>query len=922
MKRFLACFLILLLIGVINPQPAWSVHRIGDYDTPGESVGSGDDDDPTFHAQPDSTDKLDSGRSGQEAVARPRSVRARESSSARQHLAQGDRVHSEPCDDLGRKSQQVDPTMKKNPQGNAPSSKINRADDMAHRLVGAQYSSRALRVLEVLQRLPLEPSHRFRVEALRIQCWIDQGRLPEAENALSSLRVMAESAAQVNTVDLLQASCLARGAHAFLALGIAARVLRRVGRHGEDAAKSYRIVGVALYRAAHYRWAGEAFELSAALYRLAGNKVELAQVLGNIGLVHKNLGRTTVALSYLDESVRLLPKQGHYWTRLHNLEYRGICFIRLGRIEEARVSLLAARTLARKIRQDLVSIAVDNNLGHIYRMEGNFATAREFYEEALRAARDAKTPRKEALALEFLGETCIEEGHPADAIRLLDEALALATPLAGHGDVVMEVLRRRGEAKLALGKRTEGLEDLKRAIDLCGARRERRERVLAQRAFDLASPMPIEDFAVRSATNLRELQELGDRFEYARTVCLLLEDGRLGPSQHSWLADAQASAMHYVSSLGLRVWKERLQRVAGHAHQIRPEPSPTGIVHHPDLPTRSAVYSQTLEAARIAARSREPALILGETGSGKEVIARLVHEWSARSGGPLVAINCGAIPESLIESELFGHVRGAFTGADRDRAGLFEGATGGTVLLDEVGDLPPQVQVKLLRFLDSYEFRRVGEHRVRRSGRANPGGDAQGPSQPGSGRVLPPRSLLSIEGLPGRCAGIVPAPRGHPGTRRAVLRGGVAEQLASERLHSTHALDGVLQLAGQRARTPQSLPLLVSALLGRARGRRARSATGSPEQLQGVPRRCGSSPHSSAISWSSSAGRFSRRSSRAAVAFPRPRASCAWAAIKSPARSATTASPVSRSVPPSPELGPGARPAVPRQPKCEEAPRS
>jgi DNA-binding NtrC family response regulator len=102
-----------------------------------------------------------------------------------------------------------------------------------------------------------------------------------------------------------------------------------------------------------------------------------------------------------------------------------------------------------------------------------------------------------------------------------------------------------------------------------------------------------------------------------------------------------------------------------------------------------------------------------ETGSGKEVIARLLHGWSVRAAKPLVGINCGAIPENLIESQLFGHVRGAFTGADRDRPGRSETADRGTVLLDEIGDLPAHIQVKLLRFLDDYEFRRVGEQKMR-----------------------------------------------------------------------------------------------------------------------------------------------------------------------------------------------------------------
>jgi two-component system NtrC family response regulator len=103
-------------------------------------------------------------------------------------------------------------------------------------------------------------------------------------------------------------------------------------------------------------------------------------------------------------------------------------------------------------------------------------------------------------------------------------------------------------------------------------------------------------------------------------------------------------------------------------------------------------------------------LIRGETGTGKELVARAVHEQSVRAAKPLVAINCGALPESLIESELFGHRKGAFTGADEHRVGLFEVANGGTLFLDEIGELPKAMQAKLLRVLESGEIRRVGDN--------------------------------------------------------------------------------------------------------------------------------------------------------------------------------------------------------------------
>ncbi len=127
---------------------------------------------------------------------------------------------------------------------------------------------------------------------------------------------------------------------------------------------------------------------------------------------------------------------------------------------------------------------------------------------------------------------------------------------------------------------------------------------------------------------------------------------------------------------------------------------------------------KVLDLVQKVASTEATVLILGESGTGKELIARALHEKSARRNGAFVAINCGALPEGLLESELFGHVRGAFTGADRNKRGLFEEASGGTLFLDEISETTPGLQVKLLRALQEGEIRRVGDnHPFKVSGR-------------------------------------------------------------------------------------------------------------------------------------------------------------------------------------------------------------
>src|ERR1700720_3294706 len=147
--------------------------------------------------------------------------------------------------------------------------------------------------------------------------------------------------------------------------------------------------------------------------------------------------------------------------------------------------------------------------------------------------------------------------------------------------------------------------------------------------------------------------------------------------------------------------------------QSYPEDELRSKVRFSEIVGKSAALRQVLQEVKLVAPSDATVLILGETGTGKELIARAVHQSSRRSDKPLIRVNCTSIPKELYESEFFGHARGAFTSAIRDRAGRFEAANGGTLFLDEVGEIPLELQAKLLRVLQEKSYERVGEDRTR-----------------------------------------------------------------------------------------------------------------------------------------------------------------------------------------------------------------
>ena len=223
--------------------------------------------------------------------------------------------------------------------------------------------------------------------------------------------------------------------------------------------------------------------------------------------------------------------------------------------------------------------------------------------------------------------------------------------------------------------------------------------------------------------------------------------------------------------------------------------------NHYGIVGRSRRMLEVIRTAEVVAKSKSTVLITGETGTGKEMVARAIHYHSAQREMPLIKVNCAAIPETLLESELFGHVRGAFTGATNGKKGKFALADGGTIFLDEIGTMSQALQAKLLRVLQEREFEPLGFRADAEDRRAGHRRDQSRSAADGRRRPLPGRPVLPPQRDPDSDAAAARAARRHPGAGRALRRQARATRRQADRRPAARCGGGAagVRLARQRA---------------------------------------------------------------------------------------------------------------------------
>jgi len=553
-----------------------------------------------------------------------------------------------------------------------------------------------------------------------------QGRFAEAWDRLASS--VSEGAGLPRA---LSASCAIEGAMLLChlarydeALDLARRGVQLAETEGDRPllAKAVGQVGFVHLRRGDMLLARESYEEALPQFRRLGDETQVAWVRNNLGIVCKNLCEWDAARVHFNEAIaihRRLGQQALLGNRLQNL---GVLLVKSGSWERAQVVLEEARQCFTQVGDRWGTTINLLAFGWLDRLQGRLDEAEKRITEALDKSLAEGFLREEALSREFLGDVAFERGQVDRAAEAYRAALALGERQAPAGDLVSEVLRRIAEVEILRGRLDAAAAAIERAGLVCQLLDDRYETAVLQRVRGqlAAAQGRREDAAqfLRAAVNL--FGEMGERFERGKSLTLLARIVTEPGEPRKLLYRASACFAEIGADRQLAEVEKELA-----AAESTGTPAPVRThgegrlkgrkLSNPGLVGPSRAMARVADLVSRAAGTDLSVILVGETGTGKELVARGIHTQSRRADRPFIAVNCGALRPELALSQLFGHRRGAFTGAHADGVGFVEAAHTGTLFLDEIGELPADVQVTLLRFLESGEYLRLGETQVRRA---------------------------------------------------------------------------------------------------------------------------------------------------------------------------------------------------------------
>ena len=586
----------------------------------------------------------------------------------------------------------------------------------------------ALETLDRLRALPaarrLSPARRAAFELKAIRCRLAKGEPAAAvAQAREALRDLGPDA-PVTQVRLTLA--LAQGLFKLGRIAESKEHAQRALRTAEGlgdlslCAHSLSAVMLAAYREGDLAQARETGEEAVALFRRLGDALSVARVRNSLGLVYKQFCEWEPAIAHLEAALQHYRDTARMAETAAPLMNLGIVHQKTGAWARAAQCYREAQQAWVGVGDDFHLAMVDIGLGNVARLERRFPDAETHLLAALERARRHGAQREEVLALEFLGELDFDRGRPEAAVARYQDALALAARTAPEGDLVVEIERRRAEALIAIGRLDEAEHALDRATRLARFTDDRLEHAVAHRVAGELAAARGQRLEARERWQQAErlLAACRDRYEHARVLARLAahaDDARSARTLalRACAAFAEIGAVHAQEQA-----EAELARLFGPAPPTAPARTESLLGRHqraPGLVACSPGMATVERLARRAAATELSVLVTGETGTGKELVARTIHTQSSRAARPFLAVNCGALRADLALSQLFGHRKGAFTGAHAEGVGLVEAAHGGTLFLDEAGELPLDVQVTLLRFLETGEYLRLGETAVRRA---------------------------------------------------------------------------------------------------------------------------------------------------------------------------------------------------------------